>query len=112
MENEKTMTENLNEVAAFLKDCRVFFIATSEGNQPRVRPFGVAEIVNGKLYLTTGRKKDVYKQLPEVFTLEDVINAGNYDSKKKAQTCIHILIKKDQIKKISNKKGSEKWQKK
>lgn len=61
--NEKTMTENLNEVAAFLKDCRVFFIATSEGNQPRVRPFGVAEIVNGKLYLTTGRKKDVYKQL-------------------------------------------------
>ena len=30
--NEKTMTENLNEVAAFLKDCRVFFIATSEGN--------------------------------------------------------------------------------
>lgn len=61
--NEKTMTENLNEVAAFLKECRVFFIATTEGNQPRVRPFGVAEIVNGKLYLTTGRKKDVYKQL-------------------------------------------------
>ena len=54
--NEKTMTENLNEVAAFLKECRVFFIATAEGNQPRVRPFGVAEIVNGKLYLTTGRK--------------------------------------------------------
>ena len=62
-QNGKNMTENLNEVAAFLKECRVFFIATAEGNQPRVRPFGVAEIVNGKLYLTTGRKKDVYKQL-------------------------------------------------
>ena len=34
-----------------------------EGNQPRVRPFGVAEIVDGKLYLTTGRKKNVYKQI-------------------------------------------------
>ena len=41
----------------------MFFIATTDGNQPHVRPFGVAEIVNGKLYLTTGRKKDVYKQL-------------------------------------------------
>ncbi len=61
--SEKNMEQNLNEVATFLKECRVFFIATSEGNQPRVRPFGVAEIVNGKLYLTTGRKKDVYKQL-------------------------------------------------
>ena len=60
---QNNMSENLNEVATFLKECRVFFIATTEGNQPRVRPFGVAEVVNGKLYLTTGRKKDVYKQL-------------------------------------------------
>ena len=61
--NEKTMTENLNEVAAFLKDCRVFFIATSEGNQPRVRPFGTIHIYEGKLYIQTGRGKDVAKQL-------------------------------------------------
>ena len=69
----KTMEQNLNEVAAFLKECHVFYIATVEGrsaegrsqgeNQPRVRPFGVAEIVDGKLYLTTGRKKDVWKQI-------------------------------------------------
>lgn len=62
-QTEKTMEQNLNEVAAFLKECHVFYIATLEGNQPRVRPFGVAEIVDGKLYLTTGRKKDVYKQI-------------------------------------------------
>ena len=37
-----------------------------EGNQPRVRPFGVAEIVDGKLYLTTGRKKDVYIVTPYI----------------------------------------------
>lgn len=57
------MEENLKEVAEFLKECHVFFIATAEGNQPRVRPFGVAEVVDGKLYLTTGRKKDVYQQI-------------------------------------------------
>ena len=62
-QNQNSMNENLNKVAAFLKECQVFFIATVEGNQPRVRPFGVAEIVGGKLYLTTGRKKDVYKQI-------------------------------------------------
>ena len=62
-QTEKTMEQNLNEVAAFLKECHVFYIATVEGNQPRVRPFDVAEIVDGKLYLTTGRKKDVYKQI-------------------------------------------------
>ena len=48
------------------------------------------------------KTKDVYRQLPEEFMLEDVISAGKYDSRKKAQACIHILIKKDQIKKISN----------
>ena len=58
------------------------------------------------------KTKDVYKQLPEAFTLEDVISAGKYDSKKKAQACIHIMIKNEQIKKICHKKGSEKWQKK
>ena len=60
---QTSMEQNLNEVAEFLKECHVFFIATVDEGQPRVRPFGVAEIVDGKLYLTTGRKKDVYKQI-------------------------------------------------
>lgn len=60
---QTSMEQNLNEVQAFLQECHVFFIATVDEGQPRVRPFGVAEIVDGKLYLTTGRKKDVYKQI-------------------------------------------------
>lgn len=55
--------EAMQSVQAFLKECRYFFIATVEGDQPRVRPFGVAEIVDGRLYITTGKAKDVYKQM-------------------------------------------------
>lgn len=59
----ETMQTNLTEVQAFLKECGVFFIATTDANQPHVRPFGVAEIIDGKLYIMTGKKKDVYKQI-------------------------------------------------
>lgn len=54
---------NMNEVQAYLKECGAFFIATNEGDQPRVRPFGVSEIINGRLYIMTGKVKDVFKQL-------------------------------------------------
>ena len=57
------MKENLIEVQAFLTACRTFYLATTEGDQPRVRPFGVAEIINGRLYIMTGKVKDVYKQI-------------------------------------------------
>lgn len=53
----------MNEVQAYLKECGAFFIATNEGDQPRVRPFGVSEIINGRLYIMTGKVKDVFKQL-------------------------------------------------
>ena len=54
---------NMNEVQAYLKECGAFFIATNEGDQPRVRPFGVSEIINGRLYIMTSKVKDVFKQL-------------------------------------------------
>ncbi len=54
---------NMEEVQAYLKECGAFFIATVDGDQPRVRPFGVSEIIDGKLYLCTGKVKDVYKQI-------------------------------------------------
>lgn len=38
-------------------------MATVEGDQPRVRPFGTAHIFEGKLYIQTGKKKDVSKQI-------------------------------------------------
>ena len=53
----------MNEVWEFLKDCGVYYLATADGDQPRVRPFGTAEIFEGKLYIQTGKKKDCYKQL-------------------------------------------------
>ena len=53
----------MKEVQEFLKECGVYYLATIEGNQPRVRPFGTAEIFDNHLYIQTGKKKDVYKQI-------------------------------------------------
>ena len=41
---------NMKEVQAYLKECGAFFIATADEDQPRVRPFGVSEIIDGRLY--------------------------------------------------------------
>ena len=60
----KEMKEtNMQEVQAYLKECGAFFIATADGDQPHVRPFGVSEIINGRLYIMTGKVKDVYKHM-------------------------------------------------
>ena len=53
----------MEEVCEFLKKCGVFYIATMEGDQPRVRPFGVVNIYEGKLYIQTGKSKNVSKQM-------------------------------------------------
>ena len=53
----------MKEVQEFLKECGVYYLATVEDDQPRVRPFGTAEIFENKLYIQTGKKKDVYKQI-------------------------------------------------
>ncbi|MBQ9425997.1 MAG: pyridoxamine 5'-phosphate oxidase family protein [Erysipelotrichaceae bacterium] len=55
----------MNEVWQFLKECGVYYLATDDKGQPRVRPFGTAEIFEGKLYIQTGKKKDCYRQLLE-----------------------------------------------
>ena len=54
---------SINEVCDFLKKSGTYFLATCEGDNPRVRPFGTAHIFEGKLYIQTGLKKDVAKQL-------------------------------------------------
>ena len=51
------------EVQEFLKKCGVYYLATMDGDQPRVRPFGTAEIFDNHLYIQTGKKKDVFKQI-------------------------------------------------
>ena len=53
----------MKEACEFLKNCGVYYLATVENNTPRVRPFGTAEIFEDKLYIQTGKKKDVYKQI-------------------------------------------------
>ena len=53
----------MQEVEKFLKDCGTYFVATVVGDQPRVRPFGTANIFDGQLYIQTGKSKDVSKQI-------------------------------------------------
>ncbi|MBQ5430664.1 MAG: pyridoxamine 5'-phosphate oxidase family protein [Lachnospiraceae bacterium] len=53
----------MEKVAQFLKECGTYYLATVDGDQPRVRPFGTAELFEGKLYIQTGKIKDVSKQL-------------------------------------------------
>lgn len=53
----------MQRVRDFLKDAGVYFIATVDGNKPQVRPFGTAEIIEGKLYIQTGHVKNVAKQI-------------------------------------------------
>ncbi len=56
-------TTPIEEVRDFLHSAQTYYLATVDGDQPRVRPFGTAEIFEGKLYIQTGKKKDVFKQL-------------------------------------------------
>ena len=53
----------MERVVQFLKEAETYYLATVEGDQPRVRPFGTAHIFEGKLYIQTGKVKDVSKQI-------------------------------------------------
>lgn len=55
----------MEKVCNFLKEAGTYYLATVEGDQPRVRPFGTAHIFEGKLYIQTGKVKPVSKQLSE-----------------------------------------------
>ena len=53
----------MEKVFQFLKDAETYYLATVEGDQPRVRPFGTIPIFEGKIYIQTGKVKDVSKQI-------------------------------------------------
>ena len=53
----------MERVCKFLKDAGVYYLATVEGDQPRVRPFGTAHIFEGRLYIQTGKVKPTSRQL-------------------------------------------------
>lgn len=53
----------MEEVYQFLKACGTYYLATMDGDQPRVRPFGTVDLYNGQLTIQTGRTKDVAQQM-------------------------------------------------
>ena len=53
----------MKRVLDFLKKAEVYYLATVEGDQPRVRPFGTINEFEGKLYIQTGKVKPTSKQL-------------------------------------------------
>ena len=53
----------MQEVYEFLKKCGTYYIATVDGDQPRVRPFGTIDLFEDKLYIQTGKPKDCTKQI-------------------------------------------------
>jgi uncharacterized pyridoxamine 5'-phosphate oxidase family protein len=53
----------MEEVYQFLRNCRVFFVATVDGNRPQVRPFSAVDLYEGRLYLQTGYPKKVSQQI-------------------------------------------------
>ena len=53
----------MNRVCEFLKKAETYYLATVEGDQPRVRPFGTVNLFEGKLYIQTGKKNPVSRQI-------------------------------------------------
>lgn len=53
----------MNEVLKYLKACGTFYLATVDGDQPHVRPFGAVCEFEGKLYIVTNNKKNVFAQM-------------------------------------------------
>ena len=54
---------DLERIDQFLSECGVFFLATSDGDQPKCRPLGFHMLKDGKIYFGIGTFKDVYKQV-------------------------------------------------
>ena len=53
----------MERVVKFLKDAGTYYLATVDGDQARVRPFGTVNVFEGKVYIQTGKSKDVSKQI-------------------------------------------------
>lgn len=53
----------MEEVYEFLKKCGTYYLATADGDQPRVRAFGTVDLFDGKLHIQTGKVKEVSRQI-------------------------------------------------
>ena len=69
----------MNEIYDFLKNSGVYFLATVDGDTPKVRQYGTIEIFENKLYIQTGKSKDVYKQIEKNNNVEiSAFNNGRW----------------------------------
>ena len=71
----------MQEIFDFLREAGTYFLATVEGDQPRVRPFGTSLLMNGKLYIQTGKVKPCSKQMAqnpkiEICAMSDTTHDG------------------------------------
>lgn len=57
------MNKDLERIEKFLDDAKVYYLATLDGDKPRVRPFGTILLFEDKLYIQTGKVKEVSKQI-------------------------------------------------
>ena len=53
----------MKDIYNFLKECGIYYLATLDGDKPKVRPFGTIEIFENHLYIETGKKKEVFRQI-------------------------------------------------
>jgi uncharacterized pyridoxamine 5'-phosphate oxidase family protein len=84
---------DMREVHDFIKGCGHYFLATVDGDQPRVRPFGTVAIFDGKLCIQTGKKKDVSRQM----TRNPKIEICAYDGKGKWVRVQAVAVNDDRI---------------
>jgi uncharacterized pyridoxamine 5'-phosphate oxidase family protein len=76
--NENRNKENdMKTVYDFLKKCKTYYLATIENDQPRVRPFGTIDLFENKLYIQTGKIKNVSKQMAQNPKIEICAFDGN-----------------------------------
>lgn len=57
--------KDIERVVNYLDEAKTYYLATVEGDQPRVRPFGTALLYKDRLYIQTGKVKNVSKQIAE-----------------------------------------------
>lgn len=68
---------NVEKVNEFLDKAKVFQFLTTDGDQPKGRPFGLHMLVDGKIYFGCGTFKNVYKQLTKNPKVEVLAVVGN-----------------------------------
>ena len=76
MEN-KTHSTNIQKISKFLKDAGIFYLLTTEGTQPKGRPFAFHMVKNNTIYFATVTFKDVYKQMKENPLVEITATMGS-----------------------------------